>query len=68
MEGKEIKLPEAFIYSTAGLVSGLQLVDTTSGDIFAPVRGDTSEVEMQRILYIPAEIPENEDHPACNPA
>jgi hypothetical protein len=67
MEEKEIKLPEAFIYSTAGLVSGLQLVDTTSGDIFARVRGDTSEMEMERILYIPEKIPENEDHPARNP-
>ena len=53
---KEIKMPIASTNTTSGLVSVLQLVDTTPSEMFATVRNDTSELEMQRITY-PIELP-----------
>lgn len=50
-EEKEVEMPIIPINATAGLVSVLQLLDTTSSEIFAAIREDTSEVETQRIIY-----------------
>jgi len=38
----------------------LQLVDTTASEMFATVRNDTSELELQRITYRPIELPKKE--------
>ena len=57
---KEIKMPIASTNTTAGLVSTLQLVDTTPGEIFATVRKDTSDVETQRIIYPSMRVPKEE--------
>lgn len=54
---KEIRMPIASTNTTSGLVSALQLVDTTPSEIFATVRNDTSELEMQHIIYSPIELP-----------
>ncbi|MCW3131958.1 MAG: hypothetical protein N2V73_04480 [Candidatus Methanospirare jalkutatii] len=54
---KEIKMPIASTNTTSGLVSVLQLVDTTPSEMFATVRNDTSELEVQRIMYSPIELP-----------
>jgi|GEM_PF-1785326 len=59
LEKKEIKMPIASTNTTSGLVSVLQLVDTTPSEMFATVRNDTSELEMQRITY-PIELPKKE--------
>lgn len=48
---KEIKMPITSTNTTTGLVSALQLVDTTPSEIFATVRNDTSKIEIQRIIY-----------------
>ena len=56
-EKKDIKMPIASTNTTSGLVSALQLVDTTSSEMFATVRNDTSESEIQRIIYSPVELP-----------
>jgi len=57
---KEIKMPVASTNTTSGLVSVLQLVDTTPSEMFATVRNDTSELEVQRIIYSPIELPKKE--------
>jgi len=57
---KEIKMPITSINTTTGLVSAIQLVDTTPSEIFATVRNDTSEVEIQRIIYPSVELPQQE--------
>lgn len=57
---KEIKMPIASTNTTSGLVSALQLVDATPNEMFATVRNDTSELEMQRITYSPIELPKKE--------
>ncbi len=59
-EKKDIKMPIASTNTTAGLVSALQLVDTTPSEMFASVREDTSESEIQRIIYSPIELPKKE--------
>jgi len=56
---KEMKIPVASIDTTSGLVSALQLVDTTPAEMFAIVRNDTSELELQRIIYSPIELQHN---------
>ena len=61
-EKKEIKMPIASTNSTTGLVSVLQLVGTTPSDMFATVRNDTSETEIQRIIFSPIELPKNESN------
>jgi len=38
---------------TAGIVSVLQLVDTTQSENFATLSITTSEIEVQRIIYSP---------------
>jgi hypothetical protein len=57
---KEIKLPVASTESTVGLVSAMQLLNTTPGEIFIIVRDDTSEEETQRIIYPSMEFPKQE--------
>ena len=57
---KEIRMPIASTNTTSGLVSVLQLVDTTPSEMFATVRNDTSESEIQRITYLPVETPRRE--------
>jgi len=59
-EEKEIKIPIVSMDTTAGLVSAHQLVDATPSEMFATVRNDTSEVEIQRIIYSPVELPKGE--------
>lgn len=59
-EEKEIKLPVASINTTSGLVSYLQLVDTTSSEMFATTRKDTSEIETRCIIYPSVELPKEE--------
>lgn len=50
-EEKEMEMPIVLIDTTVGLTSALQLIDTTSGEIFIAVRNDTTETEIQRIIY-----------------
>jgi|Deesub1362A_J573_1020465.scaffolds.fasta_scaffold00419_5 hypothetical protein len=59
LEKKDIKMPIASTNSTSGLVSALQLVDTTPSEIFATVRNDTSESQIQ-IVYSPIVLPKEE--------
>jgi len=59
LEKKDIKIPIASTNSTSGLVSALQLVDTTPSEIFATVRNDTSESQIQ-IVYFPVVFPKEE--------
>ena len=49
----EKKIPIASTSTTPGLVSALQMIDATPNEIFATVRNDTSELEIQRITYFP---------------
>jgi hypothetical protein len=46
---------------TAGVVSVLQLVDTTQSEDFATPNVNTSEVEKQRIIYSPALLAQEEE-------
>jgi len=57
---KKIKIPVVSMTTTSGLVSALQLVDTTSSELFATIRNDTTEVEIQRIRYSPINLPKEE--------
>ena len=57
---EEIKMPKVSTSTTSGLVSVLQLVDTTPSEMFATVRNDTSGLEIQRITYSPIELPKKE--------
>lgn len=50
-EEKVIKMPITSINATTGLVSALEIIDTTLSGMFAKIRDDTSETEMQRIIY-----------------
>jgi soluble P-type ATPase len=60
LEEKEIKIPIASTDTTSGLVSVMQLLDTTPGEIFATIKNDTSEIEIQRIIYPSMELPKKE--------
>ena len=53
-------MPIASTNTTSGLVSVLRLAGTTPSEIFATVRNDTSELEMQHITYSPIELPKKE--------
>jgi len=46
---------------TAGVASVLQLVDTTQSENFATPNVTTSEMEMQRIIYCPVLLVQEEE-------
>jgi hypothetical protein len=49
------------LIDTAGVVSVLQLVDTTQSENFVTPNVTTSEAEMQRIIYCPVLLVRGEE-------
>lgn len=59
-DSENIKIPIVIMNTTSGLTSALQLLDNTSSFMLATIRNDTSNQEILRIIYPPANLSNNE--------
>jgi len=57
VDEKEREIPIASMDTTIGLVSAMQLVDTTPSEIFVTPRNETSDTEILRMIYPSVELP-----------